>query len=507
MTFPETAVILAAGIGSRLRPITLRKPKCSVTVDGTPILEYQLRAYAESGLDEVVVVAGYLSEKTRALAEGVAAEYDAFSVTVVENEVYANTDNMYSLSLVEPLLDGEPFFLSNGDVVFDPEVVEQLAAADADSAIACDTSLFSEEAMKVTADDRDCISSISKEYTDSEAHAVSIDLYRFSGAFSAALFDEIERSVEQHGEYGGWTELAIDRLLKSGRFDVEPVDIAGARWVEIDDLDDLAAADLRFASLRPLDEKRAAFFDLDGTVYLGDELIGGAAEIVTELREAGVDVFFLSNNSSRWKPGYVEKLRNLGISATPESVILSTDGVIAYLESVGTDETYVVGTEAMRDALRERGFAVESDDPTHVVVGFDTELTYEKVRRATLAIHDGAEFLLAHPDAVCPTDEGPIPDCGSIGALVETAVGRPPAHVFGKPNPEMLLPTIEEYGYEPEDVVVVGDRLETELRMADRIGCESVCVLTGDADRADVEASDISPSLVAPSIATLSEFL
>ncbi|WP_101295267.1 HAD-IIA family hydrolase [Halegenticoccus soli] len=500
------AVVLAAGIGSRLKPLTLRKPKCCVTVDSTPILAHQLRAYAEAGISEVHVVSGYLSDHTARLCERVAAEYEGFSVSVIENEVYANTDNLYSLSLAREAVDGEPFVLSNGDVVFDPGVPERLLAADGDSAIACDTSTYSDEAMKITVDEAGRVSHISKGVPREEAHASSIDVYRFSASFSAALFDQVEHLIDRDREYCGWSEIAIDRVLRTGRHDARPVDIAGLPWVEIDTAEDLVQADRRFASIGDLRSKKLAFFDLDGTIYLGDELVDGAEAVVSAFRDGGTDVYFLSNNSSRWKTDYADKLTSLGVPASPEDVILSTDGVIEYLREAA-DGAYVVGTEAMRDAMRERGVDVDADDPSHVVVGFDTELDYEKVRRATLAVRDGAEFLLAHPDLVCPTADGLVPDCGSIGALVEAATGRSPARVFGKPNPEMVSHVLDERGVSPSEAVVVGDRLGTEMRMAERVGCDSVCVLTGDADRAAVEESSVSPSLVVPSVGALAELL
>ena len=495
------AVVLAAGIGSRLRPITLEKPKGCVTVDSTPILEHQLRAYAGAGVREVFVVAGYLAEKTRQLCKRVARDLD-LAVTVVENEVFANTDNMYSLYQVREAVAGEPFLLANGDVIFDPEIVSLLVESDAPSAIACDASTYSGEAMKITVEDGR-VTGIRKDIPESRAYANSIDVYRFSADFSRRLFRRIERTVETNGEYDGWTEVAIDDLVGSGDVDVRPVDIAGADWVEIDDHADLLAADRRFSSLSDLGRKEAVFFDLDGTIYLDDELLEGAADLVAALRSRDVEVFFLSNNSSNWKPAYAEKLADLGIPTQPDRIVLSTDGVIEYLRNEGASGAYVVGTEAMHEAFRHHDIEPERDDPDYVVVGFDTELTYEKVRRATLAIRDGAEFLLAHPDLVCPTREGMIPDCGSIGALVETATGREPAETFGKPDPGMIEHVLAERDLDPGDVAVVGDRLETEILMAERLGCDSVCVLTGDTDRADVEAGEIQPTMVAADVGDL----
>ncbi|USZ67818.1 HAD-IIA family hydrolase [Halorussus salilacus] len=516
-------VVLAAGIGSRLRPLTLHEPKSCISVDGRPVLEHQLHAYADAGVTDVTVVAGYLADRTRALCESVTAERPDLDVTVVESDVYANTDNMYSLYLAREAVSGEQFVLSNGDVVFEPELLADLLDSDADSAVACDRGNYSEESMKVTADDRGLVSHISKDVPENVAHGVSTDVYRFSAEFSEMLFDEITRTVEREGDYGDWTEAAIDRLVRSREHDVEPADVSGREWVEIDDFDDLRAADVRFSSLSDLGSKEAAFFDLDGTMYLDDDLVDGASELVERLSERGVDVYFLSNNSSGWKDDYAEKLDSLGVPVEQERVLLSTDGVIDHLRRSDAGRVYVLGTEAMREALAGHGVEVvdpgdsgdsgdssdsgDSGDADAVVVGFDTELTYEKAREATLAIRDGATFLLAHPDDVCPTAEGFVPDCGSIGAMIERATDRHPSRVFGKPNPEMVSHVLDAEGYDPADVVVVGDRLETDVRLADNVGCESVCVLTGDADRLDAERSDLAPTLVAPSVGTLTRFI
>ncbi|WP_132060018.1 HAD-IIA family hydrolase [Halorussus amylolyticus] len=500
-------VILAAGIGSRLRPLTLHEPKGCVSVDGTPILARQLRAYADAGVTDVTVVAGYLADETRSLCESVAAERPSLDVTVRESDVYANTDNMYSLYLAREAVAGEQFVLSNGDVAFESDLLADLLDSDADSAIACDRGTYSEEAMKVTVDDEGMVTHIDKGIPERAAHGVSTDVYRFSAAFSSMLFDEIARVIEREGDYSGWTEAAIDRLVRNRDHDVETADVTGRDWVEIDDFADLKRADLRFSSLSDLGSKEAVFFDLDGTVYLDDDLVEGARDLVESLRERGVEVYFLTNNSSKWKDDYANKLADLGVPVDAENVLLSTDGVIDHLQSADAGEVYVLGTETMRDALAGHGIDLGDENPDTVVVGFDTELTYEKARAATLAVRDGATFLLAHPDTVCPTAEGFVPDCGAIGALIERATDQRPSRVFGKPNPEMIAHVLDAEGYSPDEVAVVGDRLETDVALAENVGCESVCVLTGDADRIDAERSEVTPTLVAPSVAALARFV
>lgn len=505
-------VILAAGIGSRLRPLTLHQPKCCVTVGRESVLARQLGAYADAGVTDVTVVAGYLADAVRSQCEAVTDRHPNLDVTVVESEVYANTDNMYSLYIAREAVAGEAFVLSNGDAVFDDGLLADLVESEADSGVACDPTTYTEEAMKVTVDDGGLVSHIDKDVPADVAHAIANDVYRFSADSSAKLFAEITRSIEREGDYTEWTELAIDRVVRNRDHDLEPVDVSGYRWVEIDDRDDLAEADFQFSGLSTLASKEAVFFDLDGTVYLDDDLVDGADRVVDNLRATGIDVYFLSNNSSKWKDDYATRLSNLGITAGADDVLLSTDGVIDFLESAAAGETFVLGTAAMRDALADRGIAV-TDDPGHgadapeyVVVGFDTELTYEKATQATLAIRDGARFLQAHPDDVCPTAEGFVPDCGSIAAMVERATGRTPERVFGKPNAAMIDHVVAAEGYDPSDVLVVGDRLSTDVALAENVGCESVCVLSGDATRAEVERSDVNPTLVVPTVGSLTRF-
>ena len=495
------AVILAAGIGSRLRPLTIDQPKACLTVDGTPIGEHQFRAYAAAGIDTITVVTGYMHEKIQALCDRCAEELD-IEIRTVHNEVFANTDNMYSLYCARHAVDGEPFMLSNGDVVFEPQVVDTLARAEAPSAIATDTDTYDPEAMKLTVDDNGELDGISKEISEHEAVGTSIDLYRFSADTSKKLFDRIERRIEINEEYTSWTELALDEVLASGNHDIQAVDIAGADWVEIDDRSDLLAADRTFSSL-DLHSKQAVCFDLDGTIYLDETPVEGAVELVSQLQASGTEVYFLSNNSSRWKPTYADRLSTLGIEATPDDIILSTDGVLAYLQESGIESAYVLGTEAMREAVAEQGIEPAADDPETVVVGFDSELTYEKAAQATLAVREGAEFVVAHEDRVCPTEAGLVPDCGSIAAMIETASGRSASQTFGKPNAEMLGHLLDDEGYAPEEVVVVGDRLSTDIELAERVGCESVSVLSGETTRRAVESADQSPSLVVDSVGDL----
>jgi HAD superfamily hydrolase (TIGR01450 family) len=304
--------------------------------------------------------------------------------------------------------------------------------------------------------------------------------------------------IEGEGNRGEWTEVAMQRLLRSGAMPMRPFDIGGRAWAEIDSVEDLVAADGAFSAL-DLDTIKLAFLDLDGTIYLGDEVLPGAMGFLDELKRRGIARYFLSNNSSKSKRDYVARLERLGIAASAEEILLSSDGLIQHLLDEGVTRTYVVGTESLREAFRETGIDPESDSPACVVLGYDTELTYEKLRRAALHMLDGVELLMTHCDVVCPTPDGPIPDAGSMQALLTKATGREPARIFGKPNAEMIAHVIARCGVSPAEAMMVGDRLYTDMAMAAAAGCRSVLVLTGETTRADLESVERFPDLVAAS--------
>jgi HAD superfamily hydrolase (TIGR01450 family) len=251
---------------------------------------------------------------------------------------------------------------------------------------------------------------------------------------------------------------------------------------------------------RRFTQTKVVFLDLDGTVYMGDNLIPGALDFLDYLKNKGIFYYFLSNNSSRSKAAYVQRLGKMGVNTSQEQIILSTDGVLAYLQEQQVNQVYVLGTKSMLDMFWDLGFETDAPQPEYIVLGFDTELTYEKLRKAALHMQDGVPLLATHPDLVCPTPLGPIPDVGAMLALFETATGIKPLKIFGKPNPEMVQHILTRHEALAQEAVMIGDRIYTDMELAFRVGCNSILVLSGEARRADLEGLAQQPSLVAESI-------
>ena len=248
---------------------------------------------------------------------------------------------------------------------------------------------------------------------------------------------------------------------------------------------------------------KAVFLDLDGTIYLGNELIDGAVEFLNRCEENGVQRFFLSNNSSKSVTEYLEKLHGLGIPAEANDVLLSTHDLISWLGGEGVTETYLVGTEGMRSMLEEVGVSTRSGEPQYVVLGYDTEIDYEKLATASIHLHNGIPLVASHPDMVCPSPDGGLPDVGAYLALFKATTGVEPSHICGKPNAGMILHKIEELGLQPSQCAMVGDRLYTDMEMAAQADVVGVLVLSGEATLDDLEAAPQTPDVIVDSVANL----
>jgi len=245
------------------------------------------------------------------------------------------------------------------------------------------------------------------------------------------------------------------------------------------------------------------FLDLDGTIYHGRDLIPGAVDFLTRLEQKGIRRFFLSNNSSLSVEQYVEKLQGFGIPATGDEILLSTHDLIAWLAAKGITQSYLVGTEGMRSMLESAGLSTRSDTPQYVILGYDTEITYDKIEMASVHLHAGVPLVASHPDVVCPDPRGGLPDTGAFLALFKAATGVVPEHICGKPNPGMILHKIEELGLDPSQCVMFGDRLYTDIEMANRAGVKAVLVLSGEAGRDDLVDCPQKPDLVIGSVAEI----
>jgi HAD superfamily hydrolase (TIGR01457 family) len=249
----------------------------------------------------------------------------------------------------------------------------------------------------------------------------------------------------------------------------------------------------------------AILLDLDGVLYRGPEPIAGATEAVRRLRAAGKRLAFVTNNSSKTPDQVVERLASVGVESDPGEVVTSALATASLLDERGIASAFVVGEDGLRTALADVGIRLvdaRDDGPVDaVVVGIDRSADYGKLRDASLLVEEGAALIASNPDPSFPAPHGEAwPGAGSLLAAVETATGTR-AEVVGKPEAPILRRALEQAG--GGRPLVVGDRLDTDVAGAARLGWASALVLTGSSTRRDVERSPWTPTHVVDSIADL----
>ncbi len=254
---------------------------------------------------------------------------------------------------------------------------------------------------------------------------------------------------------------------------------------------------------------RHVVLDMDGTLYSGSRLFAQTVPFLDGLRSLEIGYTFLTNNTSRSKADYVKKLHGLGIEAREAEIYTPAESTISYLHSClpHAKALALVGTPSLAQEFVDAGFQVNWDAPDAVVVGFDTTLTYERLCRAAYWIRTGLPFLATHPDFVCPTDEPTVlVDCGSLCACLTAATGHQPV-VFGKPNPSILNELRDRLHLASDQMLMVGDRVYTDMKMAREAGIPAALVLTGETTAAQAAGLSHQPDLIVADIGNLGKLM
>ena len=247
---------------------------------------------------------------------------------------------------------------------------------------------------------------------------------------------------------------------------------------------------------------RGWLFDLDGTVYLGEQLIPGAGEAIAALRAAGRRVAFLSNKPLQTRGDYALKLARLGVPAQPDDVINSSLVLARHLRALDPGApVFVIGEPPMIAEMQAHGFEVRDDERVRwVVIAFDRTFSYAKLNTALQAVKGGARLIATNPDRTCPVEGGEIPDCAGMIAAVEAVTGKQVEAVVGKPSPIILEVALAALGVPAAEAVMVGDRIETDIVMGKRLGLATILVLSGITRPGDPRIAALAPDHVLGSI-------
>ena len=255
--------------------------------------------------------------------------------------------------------------------------------------------------------------------------------------------------------------------------------------------------------------KKLIIFDMDGTIYLGKNLFDGALETFKYLKDHNIEYVFFTNNSSHDLEFYYRKMSNFGISCSLEhNFYSSTEVTISYLKEKGVKNIFVVGNKCLKDKLEKHFALVDKYDPDlkvdAVVTGFSTELVYAELRDACLYLQTrDIPFIATNGDYRCPIEDGLyIPDCGGMCEWIYLCTGKR-AKVLGKPNPEIIDYLAKQFNVTKDEIMVVGDRLYTDILVGVNAGVDSLCVLSGESSLEDVKNYEYQPTYILDSIKDL----
>lgn len=262
-------------------------------------------------------------------------------------------------------------------------------------------------------------------------------------------------------------------------------------------------------TMTDLKQKRLFLLDMDGTIYLDDDLFDGTLDFLNYVRSVGGRYMFLTNNSSKSVDKYIEKLARLGIASTKEDFLTSTNATIVHLKKKNYHKIYGFGTTTFRQQLLEADLPITDhleDDIDCLCMGFDTELSFKKLEDACILLGRGVDYVATNPDWVCPTWYGSVPDCGSVSQMLFNATKRMPLFI-GKPQSAMVELALAESGYAPEAAAIIGDRLYTDIACGINAGISAIFVLSGEGTMEDLKTSDVQPTHVYENIRKLYEDL
>ena len=257
-----------------------------------------------------------------------------------------------------------------------------------------------------------------------------------------------------------------------------------------------------------LKQVRCFLLDMDGTFYLGEQLLEGALRFIDVLRQQECEFLFLTNNSSKDSQQYVEKIARLGLPLPREKVFTSGEATAMHIQSQTPEaRVYLVGTPALEKEFLNYGFVLTREHPEVAVLGFDTTLTYDKLWTLCDLVRAGVPYIATHPDYNCPTESGFMPDIGATIAFVKASTGREPDLVVGKPNALFVEKAAQRVGVPVASMCMIGDRLYTDIALGATAKIPTILVLSGETREEDVSGSPYQPSYIFDHLGAVADYL
>ena len=231
--------------------------------------------------------------------------------------------------------------------------------------------------------------------------------------------------------------------------------------------------------------------DLDGTVYVDNQIINKSDIEIRRLAKKGKSIYYLTNNTSNNTQHYIDKLNKLNLPVSENSIISPVHVMINWIKNQDIKSIYILGVRELIEELEEKtGVVNSSENPELIIIAFDKELTYQKLEKACELINKGIPYYLSHIDIFCPTLKGNMPDCGSIGIIIEKTTGKKSINNFGKPG-DLMTDYINQKLNKDQNKIIVGDRIQTDIELGKKLGAETILVCTGEYQNSDSQNKKI----------------
>jgi 4-nitrophenyl phosphatase len=253
-----------------------------------------------------------------------------------------------------------------------------------------------------------------------------------------------------------------------------------------------------------MSEIKALVLDMDGVLWRADQPIGDLPAIMAAIADKGLAIAYATNNATRTADQFVAKLGSMGVTARPDQIYTSARATVRYLAARHPDggPVFMVGEDGLQQALEAAGFKISDKEPLAVVVGLDNQATYAKLRAATLLVRAGAPLIGTNPDRTLPTPDGLVPGAGALIAAIEAATDTR-ATIIGKPQGAMLQDAMDDLGVTPDQTLMVGDRVETDIAAGQVVGCRTALLLSGVTSEAAAQTWQPAPDYIEADLASL----
>lgn len=453
-------VILNAGVGSRLKKITENKPKCLLNlINGyKTLLENQLMIFSEF---EILLVLGYKSDMIIDIIK------DYKNVKYIVNENYNTTNNMYSINLAKEFVGDHSFFVLNGDIYIEKEILNVIKSMDLNcNSIFTEKNNFNDENMKVKVVDS-YIVDIDKKLTASESNGLSMDFYYIKD--TTVYFKEIEDYLLK--EKNHWAELILKKMMKYTQF--KPV-YNNVFWYEIDTINDYIDYINKKNKFKNYDNY---FLDIDGNLLLNSKLINNADLFLKRINNFKL----ITNNSSKTKQTYQNIFNSYGISINENDIINSIDSTIHYLNEKNMKNIYLFSTKEVKKIFENNNFNIHDIDNINeidlVVITYNTEYHYKDLIKLFTVIKE-KDYIVTHMDQICPYENFYIPDVGCLIDNIYSCLNKKPLAILGKPNINISF---------SGTALVIGDNLDTDYQQSVNSNADFCLTLTGRTKIEDLE--------------------